>query len=76
MKLLVNTATVLKGGGLQVANSFIHEIKDIPEHEYHIFLSSTVAKQVDKSSFQIIFIFMIYRCGLVPVQAHTKMKAF
>lgn len=75
MKLLINTATVLKGGGLQVANSFIHEIKNIPEHEYHIFLSSTVAKQIDKNSFSKNFHF--YDVPMRPgsgAGAYKKMK--
>lgn len=75
MKLLINTGTVLKGGGLQVANSFIQELKNIKEHEYHIFLSKTIAKQIDRSSFPYNFHF--YDIPLRPGSgfgAYTKMN--
>src|SRR5438045_4045039 len=57
MRLIINTASVLKGGGLQVALSFIQELKNIPENEYHLFLSNTVGKQVDRLSFPKNFYF-------------------
>lgn len=75
MRLLINTATVLKGGGLQVANSFIQELKSIPEHEYHIFLSKTAGKQIDRVSFPANFHF--YDIPLRPgsgLSAYLKMN--
>jgi glycosyltransferase involved in cell wall biosynthesis len=57
MKLLINTATTLKGGGLQVAKSFIEECKTHKLHEYHIILGVSLGKTIDKDSFPDNFYF-------------------
>lgn len=57
MKLLINTASTFKGGGVQVANSFINECKKYPEHKYHVVLGQTLGKMIDKASFPENFTF-------------------
>jgi glycosyltransferase involved in cell wall biosynthesis len=57
MKLLINTATTLKGGGLQVAKSFIEECKTHKSHEFHIILGVSLGKTIDKGSFPDNFYF-------------------
>jgi glycosyltransferase involved in cell wall biosynthesis len=58
MKLIINTSNLYVGGGLQVALSFINELKALNNsHEYFIFLSSVVEKQLDKNSFSDKFHF-------------------
>jgi glycosyltransferase involved in cell wall biosynthesis len=57
MKLLINTATTLKGGGLQVAKSFIEECKTHTEHEYHVILGVNLGKTINIDSFSSNFYF-------------------
>ena len=48
MKLLINTATTNKGGGVQVAKSFIEECKELSEHEYFVVLGKNISKSINK----------------------------
>jgi glycosyltransferase involved in cell wall biosynthesis len=57
MKLIINTATTFKGGGVQVAKSFIEECKVFPEHEFHVILGANIGKTIDKLSFPKNFTF-------------------
>tara|TARA_Y100000813_G_scaffold198577_1_gene187792 strand:- start:5785 stop:6909 length:1125 start_codon:yes stop_codon:yes gene_type:complete len=57
MKLLINTASTFKGGGVQVAKSFIEELKEINEHEYFVVLGENVSKLINKDSFPKNFTF-------------------
>jgi glycosyltransferase involved in cell wall biosynthesis len=57
MKLLINTATTLKGGGLQVAKSFIEECKKHNTHEFHVILGVNLGKTILKESFPSNFYF-------------------
>jgi glycosyltransferase involved in cell wall biosynthesis len=60
MKLIVNTTNIVVGGGIQVSLSFIEELKKFKDHEYHLFLSSQVSKQIDTSSFPENFSFYYF----------------
>lgn len=57
MKLLINTASTFKGGGVQVAKSFINECKHFPEHRYHVILGCKLASQIKTASFPSNFTF-------------------
>jgi glycosyltransferase involved in cell wall biosynthesis len=58
MKLLINTSNLYIGGGLQVALSFLNELKQIQEtHDYHVFLSLAVNLQIDQNTFPNNFYF-------------------
>ena len=57
MKLLINTASTFKGGGVQVAKSFIEECKKIHEHKYFVVLGKNVSKSINKISFPKNFTF-------------------
>jgi glycosyltransferase involved in cell wall biosynthesis len=58
MKLLINTSNIYIGGALQVALSFLDELrKRKKENEYHIFLSKAVNDQIDKNLFSDNFYF-------------------
>lgn len=60
MTFIINTSNLYVGGGLQVALSFLNELKHIsPEHEYHVFLSPAVARQIDQNSFPDNFRFYL-----------------
>lgn len=51
MKLIINTSNLFRGGGIQVAYSFIHECISFTGNEYHIFLCELLIEQIDKSKF-------------------------
>lgn len=57
MKILINTASTLKGGGVQVAASFIEECKEYKEHEYFVILSKSLEKLIDQRLFPANFSF-------------------
>lgn len=57
MRILINTATTNKGGGIQVAISFIEECKELYEHEYFVVLGENISKLIHKDSFTENFTF-------------------
>jgi glycosyltransferase involved in cell wall biosynthesis len=57
MRLLINTASTYKGGGIQVAKSFIEECKKCNKHEYLIVLAENLEKTIDKAVFPKNFTF-------------------
>lgn len=57
MKLLINTSSTFKGGGVQVAKSFIEECKEFHEHEYFVVLGGNISKSINKDSFTENFTF-------------------
>ena len=58
MKIIINTSNLFVGGGVQVALSFLNELKKINrENEYHVFISLAVKKQISYLSFSKNFIF-------------------
>ena len=62
MKFLINTSNLYVGGGLQVALSFINELKMMEtSHDYHVFLSQAMDKQLDKNSFPKNFHFYLIK---------------
>lgn len=60
MKILVNCSNLKMGGGLQVAHSFLHEIKSCKQHFFFIVLSTSLRKQIDFNKFDENFKFLIY----------------
>ena len=60
MRLIINTSNLYVGGGVQVAVSFINELKNIGlDNAYHVFLSCAINEQIDEKSFPITFIFIL-----------------
>jgi glycosyltransferase involved in cell wall biosynthesis len=51
MKLIINTASSDRGGSIQVALSFLEECKGITEHQYFVFVSPNLRRQVNAVSF-------------------------
>jgi len=70
MKLLINTSNLYVGGSLQIALSFLNEIKK-HDNEYHIFLSLAVKKQIDVKSFSNNFRF--YTINKTPASLKTRL---
>ena len=46
LRILVNATTVVIGGGIQVADSFIRELAEYPEHRFLVLCSPQVAKSL------------------------------
>ena len=51
MKILINTASTFKGGGIQVAKSFIEECRNFSSNQYFVVLSDALSKMIDIKSF-------------------------
>ena len=47
MIILINTASTYKGGSVQVAQSFLEECKNVPEHEFHVVLGEMIATLIN-----------------------------
>ena len=60
MNILVNASNLRMGGSLQVAHSFIHEIRGQKEVSFHIVLSENLASQLDQRDFPENFHFYHY----------------
>jgi glycosyltransferase involved in cell wall biosynthesis len=73
MKIIINTSNLYVGGGVQVALSFISELKIMNfKNEYHIFLSQAVDKQINQDTFDDRFYF--YLIEKSPSSLRTRRK--
>jgi glycosyltransferase involved in cell wall biosynthesis len=71
MRLLINTASTFKGGGVQVARSFIEELKKFSEHEYHVVLGEAISKTIITSEYPSNFHFYT-----IPYRPATRVFSF
>lgn len=69
MKILINCSNLRVGGGLQVAHSFLHEIKSNIEHDFLVVLSENLQPQINKDDFGRNFQFVNY--SIKPSVAKT-----
>lgn len=60
MKLLINTSNLKKGGAIQVAHSFLNEIKTNAKHDFHVVLSLIISKQITTAEYPSNFKFYEY----------------
>ena len=60
MKIIINTSNLKKGGALQVAHSFLSEIRKNSENSYFVILSSALHKQITIGEFPENFRFYHY----------------
>lgn len=51
MKLIINASTLSGSGVTQVATSFIEECKSFEDNQYLVFISNTVAAQLDHTAY-------------------------
>lgn len=73
IKIIINTSNLYSGGGLQVALSFINELKKLSfDHEYYIFTSLAVNKQIDMKQFHDNFKF--YTIEKSPSSLKTRLN--
>lgn len=66
MRLIINTASTFKGGGVQVARSFLYECRAFDEHEFGVVLGPGLEAVVDTSDFPTNFQF--FRLGYRPAE--------
>ena len=71
MKILINTASTYKGGGIQVAKSYIEEFKKFSQNEYFVVLSNTLSKSIDLNNYPDNFCFLT-----APFRPATKYLSF
>lgn len=76
MKILINTSNLNKGGSLQVAHSFLNEIKAYMEYDFHVVLSASVAQQINTKEYPKNFIFYYYSINPSLIKAITGKDAF
>ena len=68
---MINTASSYKGGGIQVAKSYIEEFKKFPENKYYVVLSKGLSDAIDLDSFPTNFQFF-----KAPFRPATKFFSF
>jgi glycosyltransferase involved in cell wall biosynthesis len=73
MKLLINTATTFKGGGVQVALSFIWECRNFEDYEFHVVLGETISTLIKDEEYPPNFTF--YRIGFRPATRLFSLKS-
>ncbi len=69
MRILINCSNLKVGGGLQVAHSFLNEISNNNEHDFHVVLSETLNEQIDQSIFLSNFSFQVYSIQPTVIKA-------
>ncbi len=75
MKIIINTSNLFVGGGVQVALSFIDEIKKLKRNNsYYIFLSSEIEKQISYKLFPSNFKF--YSIKYSPASIFHKLETY
>lgn len=70
MKIIINSTVIVKGGGIQVAKSIIEELKDNPENQYYVFLSSYLENELKGIKFNNNFKF--YTFPISPSKILTR----
>lgn len=60
MRIIINTSTLSGTGVTQVAVSFLRECIGMTNNEYYVFLSKTVASQINTSDFPLNFFFFTF----------------
>lgn len=73
MKILINTASTYKGGGVQVAQSFLEECQHFRGHEYHVVLGEMIARLIDINTYPSNFFF--YKIGYRPATRVFGLKS-
>ena len=60
MKILINTSNLKLGGAIQVAHSFINEIRTNRKHQFYVVLSKELSEQININDFNSNFKFYSY----------------
>lgn len=73
MRLLINTSSTFKGGGVQNAKSFIEECINFPENEYHVVLGPSLEGKLKLNTFPKNFYF--YKINFRPATKVFSLKS-
>ena len=73
MRILINTASTFKGGGIQVAKSFIEECINFSGHQYYVVLGESLAKMIDVKKFPENFSF--FKAPFRPATVVFKLRS-
>jgi glycosyltransferase involved in cell wall biosynthesis len=73
---IVNCSNLKKGGALQVAHSFLTEIKENTEHDFHVVLSSALNEQINTLEYPPNFSFYNYSIKPSILKAITAKDGF
>jgi len=78
MTIIINAASIFKGGAEQVAHSFITECIRYPEHRFHVFIRDNIRSQLEIESFpeHIIFHDIPFRPGASLLHVRKAIKLF
>lgn len=76
MKILINCSNLKVGGGLQVAHSFLYEIKNNTEHQFIVILSDFLKYQINQTEFPDNFKFFHYSIKPSALKAITGNDTF
>ncbi len=60
MKILINCSNLKIGGGLQVAHSFLYQIRKNEEYNFVVVLSSTLNRYINVDLFPSNFVFIVF----------------
>lgn len=76
MKILINCSNLKVGGGLQVAHSFLYEIKTNTENQFIVILSDFLKYQINQTEFPDNFKFFHYSIKPSALKAITGNDKF
>lgn len=76
MKIIINCSNLKVGGGLQVAHSFLYEIKANTEHQFIVILSDFLKYQINQTEFPDNFKFFHYSIKPSALKAITGNDKF
>jgi glycosyltransferase involved in cell wall biosynthesis len=76
MKILINCSNLKVGGGLQVAHSFLYEIKNNLSHDFIVVLSDYLRYQINEADFPNNFHFYHYSIKPSALKALVGNDAF
>ena len=73
MRILINTSNLRFGGGVQVALSFLYELRGMTiEHEFHVFICPALSEQIEEATFNSNFKF--YLIGSSPASLKARRR--
>ena len=72
MKLIINTVNLKIGGAFQRSVSFLNELKEIGDDNYHVFYNTNVKNQVDINSFPENFKFYFFEGSPASLKHRKK----